>query len=46
MFTNGCYNLYLKELWTLETYKIENQEQYRTSFTTTKARRMLGTTQG
>ena len=27
MFTNACYNLCLKELWTLETYKIENQEQ-------------------
>ena len=28
MFINSWYNLCHEELWTLETYKIENQEQY------------------
>ena len=46
MATNTSYNLCLKELRTLETYKIKNQEQQHTSFTTTQVRRMLGTTQG
>ena len=46
MVTNTSYNLYLKELRTLETYKIKNQEQQHTSFTITQVRRMLGTTQG
>jgi len=44
MVTNTSYNLCLKELRTLETYKIKNQEQQHTSFTTTQVRRMLGTT--
>ena len=46
MVTNTSYNLYLKKSRTLETYKIKNQEQQRTRFTTTQVRRMLGTTQG
>ena len=46
MITNESYNLCPKKLWTLETYKIEDQEQHHTSFTTTQVRRMLGTTQG
>ena len=46
MVTNTSYNLCLKKLRTLETYKIKNQEQQHTNFTTTKVRRMLGTTQG
>ena len=27
MITNACYNLRLKKIRTLETYKIKNQEQ-------------------
>ena len=46
MVTNASYNLCLKELQTLKTYKIENQEQYHTSFTTTQVKRIQGTTQG
>ena len=45
MVTNTSYNLCPKKFRTLETYKIKNQEQQHTRFTTTQVRRMLGTTQ-
>ena len=46
MITNACYKLCLKKLRTLETYKIQNEEQYRSNPTTTKVRKIIGTTQG